>query len=227
MTIEIISITSGRGPLEAREFVALLASHIEQRCVAAHLTILDIAAIGSVHAPASVAISAWGAPNQRAAHMLRHECGTHALIARSPHRGRAARKRWFAAVSIFDFCEPPAAIVPALDDRDLIITAARAGGKGGQHVNKVATAVRVVHRPSNISVRVAAERSQKQNLRIALARIAHLLAQQAAQQMETAQRLRHNQHNTLIRGAPVCTYHRTASGALIPIEPRRYGQRST
>jgi protein subunit release factor B len=58
-----------------------------------------------------------------------------------------------------------------VSERDLVVTASRAGGHGGQSVNKVATAVRVHHVPSGISVRVTSERSQRQNIRIAMARI--------------------------------------------------------
>jgi peptide chain release factor 1 len=55
-----------------------------------------------------------------------------------------------------------------LDERDLDITSTFASGPGGQHMQKNATAVRVVHKPSGIQIRVQSERSLTQNKRVAL-----------------------------------------------------------
>ena len=59
-------------------------------------------------------------------------------------------------------------LAPLIDDKDLKIVAARSGGKGGQNVNKVETAVHLTHIPSGIIVRCSVERSQHKNRVMAL-----------------------------------------------------------
>lgn len=84
--------------------------------------------------------------------------GTHLLV--SPERGRGNRKRWFVRVGLHQ--EPQRAPVE-IDLRDVELTACRAGGPGGQHVNKTSSAVRARHLPSGIAVRSEGQRSRTAN----------------------------------------------------------------
>lgn len=203
-------ITSGVGPAEARRFVAQLAAHLEAVAEARGLEVHEVVAQGDARAPRSITLRLRGD-----ASALQGELGTHALIHRS--RGRAARKRWFAAVSQHAAeAEPPRGPLTAIPREDLVITACRAGGPGGQHVNKVSTAVRVHHLPSGLSIRSAAARSQQTNLEHALRRLASLLAARAEARQAERTRARRATHYQLERGRAIRSYHVAPDGTLRP-----------
>lgn len=207
-------ITSGVGPAEARRFAFQLATQLEQLAEARGLEICEVVSQGSgaeARAPRSVIIRIRGDAN-----LLADELGTHVLIHRSSTRGRTARKRWFAAVSQHEpTYDAPRIDVASIPRDTLVITACRAGGPGGQHVNKVSSAVRVHHLPSGISIRSAGARSQKVNLDHALRRLASLLTERAEARQADDASARRDAHYQLQRGRAVRTYHLRADGSLI------------
>lgn len=97
---------------------------------------------------------------------LKNESGVHRLVRISPFNAQAKRHTSFVMVEVLP-------VIPQVEQKpipqdEIRIETSKAGGPGGQNVNKRETAVRIVHIPTNIAVHVATERQQEQNKQKAL-----------------------------------------------------------
>jgi peptide chain release factor len=162
---KIIQITAGRGPAECTWVVAQVLKKMLDEAQANQIeaTVLQREA-GTENGTVLTALILL--KGKTVIEFVNSWCGSIQWIGQSSFRKMHKRKNWF--IGIF---EMDALVLKSISEKDIQYQAMRSSGAGGQHVNKVSSAVRATHVPSGLSTVAMDSRSQHQNKKLATERL--------------------------------------------------------
>jgi len=198
---KIIQITSGRGPAECCWVVAQILKIIIKEASSNNLKYKILHREEGIENRTlnSATIQLEGA---NVNNFLKQWVGTIQWIGQSEYRKYHKRKNWYIAINELHLIKE----VVQINDKDITYQAIRSGGPGGQHVNKVSTAIRATHDPTGLHVVSSESRSQLQNKKLAKERLFQLLKLEQVNQKKAILKDNWQNHNDIMRGNPIKTF---------------------
>ncbi|WP_397364062.1 peptide chain release factor H [Olleya sp. R77988] len=200
---KIIQITSGQGPAECCWVVAQVLKYFLEsvnNCGIEYKVLHREKGIENMTLQ-SVTIQLKGKNLSR---FLSGWIGTIQWVGTSTFRPQHKRKNWFVGVYEIRKSEQFQIL-----DKDITYQATKSSGPGGQHVNKVSSAIRATHKPTKTQVLVMDSRSQHQNRKIAKTRLQEKVTEQQLKALQSGIKNQWKNHLTLQRGNPIKVFKGT------------------
>jgi peptide chain release factor len=199
MKTKIIQITAGTGPAECTWVVAKVLKELLKAATSEKLKydILNQEKGEENGTVRSVTVQFSG-DDIVMRKFLQEWLGTVQWVGQSTFRKFHKRKNWF--VGIFEMKDR---MEVELKEHEVKYQAIRSSGPGGQHVNKVSSAIRAIHEPTGIQVVVMDTRSQHQNKKLAKQRLAQKVQEKNIEGFKASIKDQWENHRELERGNPV------------------------
>jgi len=198
----ILEIHPGAGGTEAQDWAAMLLRMYlrwadKHGFTSEYLDYLD----GDEAGVKSVTVRVSG---ENAYGLLKDEKGIHRLIRISPFDSSGRRHTSFASVDVLPDAGQEISI--SIEESDLRIDVYRAGGAGGQHVNKTNSAVRITHLPTSIVVQCQNEKSQHSNKDAAMSVLRARLYERELQKLADEKKNQYQDKDAINFGSQIRTY---------------------
>ena len=203
MNTKIIQLTASKGPAECAWVVAKILKVFLKELTEHNITYSILYKENGIEngTVQSVSIEIKG---KQLSEFLKNWLGTIQWIGTSTFRKYHKRKNWFIGCNELQQYQQK-----IIQEHEIQFQAIRSSGAGGQHVNKVSSAVRAKHLPTGVQVLVSDSRSQHQNKKIAIQRLKEMIVNHNLKQLKESVKNEWENHLSLERGNPIRIFNGT------------------